>query len=152
MADDGYTKMNNWLIAALYRAEGLTFREVRVLLYIARKTLGFHKDADKIPFSQIAEATGIDIRDVKRAMKDLEEKKVISVRRKKNCVNIVRIIGVGKSPTTGVGKLPPYEWVNHPPSKYNQKSVTSGSHLSGCDPRDKKNIEREEEDGEYGYE
>lgn len=93
MGDAGYTQVQNWMLAKLYRADGLTFREVRILLYLIRKIHGFHKDADKISYGQIAEATGIDERAVKRAIKTLENKEIISVRRKKNFVNIIKIRG-----------------------------------------------------------
>lgn len=122
---DNYTQIPNWMMAKLYRADGLTFREVKVLLFLIRKLYGFHKASDKIPYSQIVEATGIDRSDVIRTVKSLEDKKVISVRRKGHCINIIRIKGSGDSPTTDGGENTQKLVGKSPPSKENQKSVSS---------------------------
>lgn len=130
MGDTGYTQVQNWMLAKLYRADGLTFREVRILLYLIRKIHGFHKNADKISYGQIAEATGIDVRDVKRAVKILEDKKLISVRRKKNYVNIIKISG-GQITHGGSGRKGSNTGgqITHPQNK-DQKSDLVGSPLS----------------------
>lgn len=130
MGDAGYTQVQNWMLAKLYRADGLTFREVRILLYLIRKIHGFHKDADKISYGQIAEATGIDERDVKRAMKALEDQEIISVRRKKNYVNIIKIRG-GQITHPGGGQKGSKRGgqITHSQNK-DQKSDLVGSPLS----------------------
>ncbi len=83
----------------------LSHAELKVLLYIIRRTFGFKKDADRISLKQIAE--GIITKDGKRldrgaglhktnaikALKSLEEKGLISVQRVKtedgyNSVNV----------------------------------------------------------------
>ena len=115
---DNYTQIPNWMMAKLYRADGLTFREVKVLLFLIRKLYGFHKTSDKIP-------TGIDRSDVIKTVKSLEDKKVISVRRKGHCINIIRIKGSGDLPTRGGGENAQKLVGKLPPSKENQKSVSS---------------------------
>src|ERR687893_622177 len=68
--------------------------ELKVLLYICRRTFGFRKDNDRISLSQIAHGittkagrvldsgTGLSKRHVQRALRALESHKVILVERK----------------------------------------------------------------------
>lgn len=150
---DNYTQIQNWLLAKLYGDETLTQRELRVLLYLIRKLQGFHKTSDKIPYGQIAEATGIDRRSVIRIMKSLEEKQWISVKRKDKCINIIRLKGGGMAATRGGGKNSNILVAQLPPSKENQKSVTSGTHsFRECDPREKEIISVSELNKELGEE
>jgi phage replication O-like protein O len=68
--------------------------ELKVLLYICRRTFGFRKDSDSISLTQIAhgittkagrvldQGTGLSKRQVQRALRMLESRKVILVERK----------------------------------------------------------------------
>jgi hypothetical protein len=68
--------------------------ELKVLLYICRRTFGFRKDSDSISLTQIAQGittkagkvldhgTGLSKRQVQRALRVLENRKVIEVTRK----------------------------------------------------------------------
>jgi phage replication O-like protein O len=68
--------------------------ELKVLLYICRRTFGFRKDSDRISLTQIAhgittkagrvldQGTGLSKRQVQRALRVLESRKVIKVTRK----------------------------------------------------------------------
>jgi phage replication O-like protein O len=68
--------------------------ELKVLLYICRRTFGFRKDSDRISLTQIAhgittkagrvldQGTGLSKRQVQRALRVLENRKVILVERK----------------------------------------------------------------------
>jgi phage replication O-like protein O len=68
--------------------------ELKVLLYICRRTFGFRKDSDSISLTQIAhgittkagrvldQGTGLSKRQVQRALRGLENRKVILVERK----------------------------------------------------------------------
>jgi phage replication O-like protein O len=68
--------------------------ELKVLLYICRRTFGFRKDSDSISLTQIAhgittkagrvldQGTGLSKRQVQRALRVLESRKVILVERK----------------------------------------------------------------------
>jgi phage replication O-like protein O len=68
--------------------------ELKVLLYICRRTFGFRKDRDSISLTQIAhgittragrvldQGTGLSKRQVQRALRVLENRKVIEVTRK----------------------------------------------------------------------
>lgn len=137
---DNYTQVPNWMIAKIYRDEDLQGREFRVLMYIVRKLNGFHKKSDKIPYSQISEATGIDRRSVIRIVKALERKKWISVKRKEKCTNIIRLVGGGTDATMGGGTDGRNLVAQMPPSKENQKSgLSSSPPLVGVDSQDKIN-------------
>jgi phage replication O-like protein O len=71
----------------------LSGAELKVLLYICRRTFGFKKDSDAISLHQIAEGiitregkvidrgTGLSKRHVQRALKRLEEQQIVEVRR-----------------------------------------------------------------------
>lgn len=145
---DNYTQIQNWLLAKLYRAENLTSREMKVLLYIIRKLNGFHKASDKIPYSQMVEATGIDKRNVIKVVQSLEEKGWISVKRKNKCTNIYRLKGGVRTDTSRGVRNDTIEVSKATPSKENQKSVTSGTHsFVECDPREKEITIAELEEG-----
>jgi len=72
----------------------LTGAELKVLLYICRRTFGFKKDRDSISLNQIANGittrddrvldrgTGLSKRHVQRALKSLELKNVVTVNRR----------------------------------------------------------------------
>lgn len=72
----------------------LTGAELKVVMYICRRTFGFKKDSDTISLNQIAtgittktgkvldEGTGLSKRHVQRALKTLEEKNIIKVSRR----------------------------------------------------------------------
>src|SRR4051812_8825444 len=71
----------------------LSGAELKVLLYICRRTFGFKKESDTISLSQIAsgivtrdgrvldKGTGLSKRHVQRALKSLEEKQTVTVHR-----------------------------------------------------------------------
>jgi phage replication O-like protein O len=55
----------------------LTDAELRVLLAICRKTIGYHKDTDVISHSQLVEMTGLSVHGLKTARESLVEKNLI---------------------------------------------------------------------------
>lgn len=71
----GYTRLPNDIIEAM---PYLGNAELRVLLAIARKTIGFQKDADRISVSQIETLTGLTSRNAQRAIVSLLEKGYIT--------------------------------------------------------------------------
>lgn len=75
MADQpGYTRIPNEIIEAMPL---LGNAELRVLLAIARKTLGWQKECDRISVSQLATATGLTSRNTQSALTSLLEKGLI---------------------------------------------------------------------------
>lgn len=71
----GYTRIPNAIIEAM---PYLGNAELRVLLAIARKTIGYQKDADRISVSQIESMTGLTSRNAQRAIMALLEKGYIT--------------------------------------------------------------------------
>ena len=150
---DNYTQVPNWLLAKLYRADDLTGREMKVLLYIIRKLIGFHKESDKISYSQIANATGIDRNNVMKVIQSLEKKGWVSVWRKEKCINILRLKGGVVDNTRGGVKNGKKVVSSTTPTKENQKSGVSIPPLLGGVSQPKKNNSwaelNAEEDDEY---
>lgn len=77
--EKGYTKIPNSIIEALCRVN-LSPYQSRVLWLIFRKTYGWHKEADRLPLSQICSATGIARSNVSRALKALVARNMITRR------------------------------------------------------------------------
>ena len=62
-----FTKVPNEILEKVIRF-GFTRRELLVVLVIIRRTCGWHKEIDKLSYSQVSEMTGIDRRTVRRIM------------------------------------------------------------------------------------
>jgi phage replication O-like protein O len=98
----------------------LTGAELKVLLYICRRTFGFKKASDTISLNQIADGittrdgrildygTGLSRRHVQRALKTLEEKNIIQVERRMDEAGINEINTYALNFLTGVGTKSPY--------------------------------------------
>ncbi len=87
--ENNYTRIPNELLEALYQIT-LPIYELRIFLFILRKTYGFNKKSDWISQKQIAEMTGIHKCHVSRTLKSLLEKNMIIVIKVKN----KKIIGI----------------------------------------------------------
>jgi phage replication O-like protein O len=74
--DDGYTRIANSLLEALYKTPILS-RESRVLLFIIRQTYGFGHKSRELSNGFIAAGTGIDIKSVSKIVKGLVSANVI---------------------------------------------------------------------------
>lgn len=79
MVQGNYTKIPNAFFDKLMK--GFTPSELKVLLIIYRKTIGFQKEWDKISLSQFEEVTGGGRGNINKALKGLEEKGFIQVDR-----------------------------------------------------------------------
>lgn len=75
--EDGMTPIANELIEA-YCKINMSAYEWRILLFIARKTFGYHKKTDRISYSQFAEGTGINHRHIGRTLKLLVDRQIIT--------------------------------------------------------------------------
>jgi len=72
----GYTQLPNIFVPLMpYLSDG----EFKILYYIARQTIGFHKEKDRISFSQFQKATGVTRDTVGRTLINLKAKKLIVV-------------------------------------------------------------------------
>ena len=74
--EDGYIKIANTVMEALAKTR-IPGEAMQVLLVILRKTYGFNKKEDNISLSQFHSATGIKKPSIIRAVKLLENMKLI---------------------------------------------------------------------------
>ena len=65
--EKGYTRIANELLEAVCRTN-LSGSELRILLYIIRRTYGFNRSYAEIPLSEIAGAVGMNKVNVSRAL------------------------------------------------------------------------------------
>jgi phage replication O-like protein O len=75
--ENGHTRIANELLEHLIQLH-LSPNQWQVLLCIIRKTYGFHKKVDRIANSQVVEATGLGKSVVCRAIKNLQDRKLIT--------------------------------------------------------------------------
>ena len=68
--NNGYTKIANELLEAICRLN-VSGNEMRILLYIIRRTYGFNRTYAEIPLSEISEAVGVRTVHISRALKRL---------------------------------------------------------------------------------
>lgn len=78
--ENGYTSIAHELMDALAKFP-LPGAQMQCLLFILRKTYGFHKKADHISLSQFSKGTGIPRRNVARAIDQLKQKNIINVKK-----------------------------------------------------------------------
>ncbi len=86
----GFTKIDNKLVAYLYSAD-LTAAEFKVLTFIIRQTIGFHRSTHDLSAGFISSATGITVRGVKKVVQRLRAKGVITVMSNSTTTNIIGI-------------------------------------------------------------
>lgn len=60
-----YTQVSNEFIGEMHRYDGA---EVKIFLAITRKTIGWHKDSDRISYSQLVAMTGLSVTTIKKAI------------------------------------------------------------------------------------
>ena len=73
---NGYTRIANELLEAICRLN-ISGNELRILLFIVRRTYGFNKSSTNISLTEISEATGVRKNHVSRALKKLSDLKII---------------------------------------------------------------------------
>lgn len=74
--ENGYTAIANELMNE-FASITLTSREWQVLIFVLRKLYGWHKLADVIPLSQFQQATGLDLKTIRRTLNSLIAKKIL---------------------------------------------------------------------------
>lgn len=75
--EDGHTRIANELLEALLLAR-LTSRQWAIAMALVRKTYGFNKKTDDIGLGQLSDLTGLAKPHVSVAVRELEERKIIS--------------------------------------------------------------------------
>jgi phage replication O-like protein O len=113
---------SNWnvLMEGMSRAK-LRQQETSVLTAIARRTLGFQKESDRIAITQLVTATGLDRRHVSRTLDQLEAR------------NIIRRTGgaAGRMNTATIGiNLNIPDWIEKSPREETMKSRPAGRQTS----------------------
>lgn len=76
---NGYTRIANELLEAICRLN-ISGNEMRILLYIIRRTYGFNKSYAEIPLSDISEALSMKKGNVSRGIKKLREANIVDHR------------------------------------------------------------------------
>ena len=79
--ENGFTRIANELLEALIRSQ-ISSREMKIMLFLIRHTYGFHRLWTKpIGAGYISKCTGLHRNNVHKAVRSLEEKKVIYIDR-----------------------------------------------------------------------
>jgi len=86
-AENGHIDIAHGIAEALAQVN-LSPYESRVLWAIFRKTYGWHKKKDAISLSQFQKITGIDRNNIRRTLKGLMEKEIISQNGQKGNINL----------------------------------------------------------------
>lgn len=76
--DNSFTKIPNKLYDAIL-SQRLSPTQERALLYIIRKTYGFHKTDDRVSIRRMAEETGYTRQAMSNAVHDLEQMGIIKL-------------------------------------------------------------------------
>ena len=92
--EDGFTRIANELLEAL-PGQPLSGQEFRVILFIIRKTYGYHKKYDRIALSQFQKALKISKVRCYQVIKSLISKNIITVY--ENIDGCTRKLGINKS-------------------------------------------------------
>ena len=105
--ENGYTMVPHEVIEALMRLK-LSPSEYRIVLAVIRKTFGFHKDWDRISYSQFSCLTGLNRNQSYRSVKRLINRSILECRSNKginkleyrlnqdyDVWNLVNIVGIG---------------------------------------------------------
>lgn len=75
--ENGYTPIANEIIEALAKFP-FNGAQLRLVLFLLRKTYGFQKKADKISISQFEKGTDLNKRTIQRELDNLEAMNVIT--------------------------------------------------------------------------
>ena len=75
---NGYTKIANELLEAICRLN-VSGNEMRILLYVIRRTYGFNRKFAEIPLSEISVAIGMRREHIQKALKKLAGRKIIEL-------------------------------------------------------------------------
>lgn len=80
--EDGFTRIANELLDAII-AFSFSKREQKIILCIIRKTYGYSKKEDDMTLTQIANATGLDLGNVSKAISNLSQRNILLKRQGK---------------------------------------------------------------------
>lgn len=89
-----YTQVPNIILDNMHE---LTGSEFKIIMLICRKTFGWHKEKDKISLSQITKNTGIGKTQAVKALKNLENKGLISTKKQQGNTTEFELVIESKS-------------------------------------------------------
>ena len=118
MADEKYTQFPNSVLEALY-SQRLTGMQMDVLLYICRKTFGFHREDSRISIREMAKLTGHTRPKVNNTIRDLE------------CMGILKVSRYGSGKISRISVREPDFW-DKPVSCWEQVNQPVSNREQGC--------------------
>lgn len=77
---NGFTRFPNGILGAIVCTRKLSGNEIKILLVIVRKTFGWRKEWDIIPYSQITNMTGLPKDSIAKSFRKLVAKNIIEVK------------------------------------------------------------------------
>ena len=77
---NGFTRFPNGILGAIVCTRKLSGNEIKILLVIVRKTFGWGKEWDIIPYSQITNMTGLPKDSIAKSFRKLVAKNIIEVK------------------------------------------------------------------------
>ena len=104
----------------------ITGAEGLVLVFLCRKTYGWHKKEDKISISQFEKGTALKGNSIRRALKNLENRKIINRIEyigRPSKFELTINFGETLPKLEGGSKNEPVPNVNNPPSKMNEEPL-----------------------------
>ena len=114
----GYTAVDNEVMHKLMRTN-LSGAELRVMLTVLRYTAGFCRESHKLSAGFISKATGLNVRTVKRTVKRLKERGLVTIIGNGKDINI---IGGGQMTAANVSD----RWSNNPKTGGEMTTSDSG--------------------------
>ena len=114
----GYTQVNNNVLHTLMTSN-LSGAELRVMLTVLRYTAGFCRESHKLSSGFISKATGLNERTVKRTVKRLKERGLVTIIGNGKDINT---IGGGQMTTTNESD----QWSNDPKTSGEMTTSDSG--------------------------
>ena len=139
---DHYTKINNDLLDFLACCD-LTASELKILLFIIRYTIGFHRFEADLTNSFISNGTGIELRYVRRVLKKLADRGLISTLEVSGQRR--RTIRLGEG-ITYPGKLSTFRRVNFTPLPRVNITPLTGANFTPQETKKERHISKEKKE------
>ena len=134
--ENGFTRIANELLEAI-SLKRIPGQELRIVLFVARKTYGFGKKADRISYGQIAKATGIPRTRVITHIKSLVSKKVLG-----------SLNNGTRQPSTIWINKDYSQWVDSPIKDTSPKEGTKVVPITGLEPSPNNGVPQKKEEKE----
>jgi hypothetical protein len=90
MSPEPFTMLPNWLVDAM---PDMSEAELKVCIFVARKTIGWHKEADRISLTQFEGGTGLHRETIVDGITAAEKRGMIAVVRQRGKTSEYRLAG-----------------------------------------------------------